>query len=216
MSDATTPERGRRARPLRGVGGLSRAELDAARDRLLPDLLVPGMKVVFCGVNPGLTTAVRGHHFAGPGNRFWPALALAGFTPRVLPPEREGELRGWRLGLTNLVARPSRGIDELTPEEYTEGAELLRAKVRKWEPEWLAMLGVTAYRAAFGVRGARVGPQDAAIGGTRVWLLPNPSGRNAHWTLAALAEEYARLREAAGLPDLSGSESGTTGPPAAR
>lgn len=194
---------GRNARPLRGVGGLSRAELDAARDRLLPDLLAKGMRVVFCGVNPGLTTAVRGHHFAGPGNRFWPALALAGFTPEVLPPERQDELPGLGLGLTNLVARPSRGIDELTPREYTRGAELLRAKVLEWEPEWLAMLGVTAYRAAFGKRGAKVGPQDEAIGGTRVWLLPNPSGRNAHWTLASLGREYGRLREEAGLPDLS-------------
>ncbi|CAL9442314.1 G_U mismatch-specific DNA glycosylase [Nocardiopsis dassonvillei] len=201
MGDAA--KRGQGARPLRGVGGLSRAELDAARDRLLPDLLADGLKVVFCGVNPGLTTAVRGHHFAGPGNRFWPALALAGFTPEVLPPERQGELPGRGLGLTNLVARPTRGIEELTAEEYTEGAARLREKVLAREPEWLAVLGVAAYRAAFGARGAKVGPQDEAIGGTRVWLLPNPSGRNAHWTLASLAGEYARLREAAGLPDLS-------------
>ncbi|MFD6098600.1 G/U mismatch-specific DNA glycosylase [Nocardiopsis flavescens] len=203
MSGDAGRERAGRARPLRGVGGLSRAELDAARDRLLPDVLAEGMRVVFCGVNPGLTTAVRGHHFAGPGNRFWPALARAGFTPEVLPPEREGELPGWGLGLTNLVARPSRGIEELTPQEYVRGARVLAEKMRTWKPEWLGVLGVTAYRAAFGARTARVGPQEEMVGGARVWLLPNPSGRNAHWTPQALAGEYARLREAAGLPDLS-------------
>ncbi|MDE3721682.1 G/U mismatch-specific DNA glycosylase [Nocardiopsis sp. N85] len=203
-------ERGRGGRPLRGVGGLSREELDAARDRLLPDVLADGLRVVFCGVNPGLTTAVRGHHFAGPGNRFWPALARSGFTPEVLPPDRQGELPGLGLGLTNLVARPTRGIEELTAEEYARGVEVLREKALKWEPDWLAILGVTAYRAAFGARGARVGPQEETLGGTRVWLLPNPSGRNAHWTPAMLAEEYSRLRAAAGLPDRSAGTDGAT------
>ncbi|MFE5400414.1 G/U mismatch-specific DNA glycosylase [Streptomyces sp. NPDC056580] len=176
---------------------LTPAELEAARDRLVPDVVADGLRVLFCGINPGLTTAATGHHFARPGNRFWPVLHLSGFTPRRLAPAEQAELLTYGLGITNVVARATARADELTAEEYAEGGRLLTAKVARLRPRWLAVVGVTAYRAAFQERGARVGPQERAVGGSRVWVLPNPSGLNAHWTAATMAEEFARLREAA-------------------
>ncbi|MFE1431440.1 G/U mismatch-specific DNA glycosylase [Streptomyces griseoaurantiacus] len=173
------------------------AELEAARDRLVPDVVADGLAVLFCGINPGLMTAATGHHFARPGNRFWPALHLSGFTPRRLHPCEQRELLSYGLGITNVVARASARADELSAEEYREGGRLLGAKVARLRPRWLAVLGVTAYRTAFDDRKARVGPQARTIGDTRVWVLPNPSGLNAHWTPATLAEEFGRLREAA-------------------
>ncbi|MGZ8742267.1 MAG: G/U mismatch-specific DNA glycosylase [Nocardioides sp.] len=175
-------------------------ELEAARDNVLPDLLADGLRVVFCGINPGLWSAATGHHFARPGNRFWPALHASGFTPRLLSPGEQGLLRSLGLGLTNVVARASARADELSPEELVAGGEALRAKVDRHRPDWLAVLGVTAYRSAFGDRHAKVGPQEDTLGATRVWVLPNPSGLNAHWTPAALAGELVQLREQAGLP----------------
>ncbi|MFH9127856.1 G/U mismatch-specific DNA glycosylase [Streptomyces griseoaurantiacus] len=173
------------------------AELEAARDRLVPDVVADGLAVLFCGINPGLMTAATGHHFARPGNRFWPALHLSGFTPRRLHPCEQRELLSYGLGITNVVARASARADELSAEEYREGGRLLSAKVARLRPRWLAVLGVTAYRTAFDDRKARVGPQTRTIGDTRVWVLPNPSGLNAHWTPATLAEEFGRLRGAA-------------------
>ncbi|MFE7645927.1 G/U mismatch-specific DNA glycosylase [Streptomyces phaeoluteigriseus] len=175
----------------------TQAELEAARDRLVPDVVAGGLRVLFCGINPGLMTAATGHHFARPGNRFWPVLHLSGFTPRLLKPEEQGELLSYGLGITNVVARASARADELTAEEYREGGRLLREKVVRLRPRRLAVVGVTAYRVAFDERTARVGPQERLIGDTRVWVLPNPSGLNAHWTAAAMAEEFARLRVAA-------------------
>ncbi|MFI9289224.1 G/U mismatch-specific DNA glycosylase [Streptomyces werraensis] len=172
-------------------------ELEAARDRLVPDVVADGLRVLFCGINPGLMTAATGHHFARPGNRFWPALHRSGFTPRLLPPSEQRELLSYGLGITNVVARATARADELTAEEYREGGRELAVKVARLRPRWLAVLGVTAYRAAFDDRNAKVGPQVRTIGESRVWVLPNPSGLNAHWTLATLAEEFARLREAA-------------------
>ncbi|MET9150151.1 G/U mismatch-specific DNA glycosylase [Streptomyces griseoflavus] len=172
-------------------------ELQAARDRLVPDVAADGLRVLFCGINPGLMTAATGHHFARPGNRFWPALHRSGFTPELLPPSQQEKLLSYGLGITNVVARATARADELSAEEYREGGRLLAAKVARLRPGWLAVLGVTAYRAAFDDRKARVGPQARTIGGTRVWVLPNPSGLNAHWTPATLAEEFGRLREAA-------------------
>ncbi len=142
-------------------------------------------------------TAATGHHFARPGNRFWPVLHLSGFTPRLLKPSEQGELLSHGLGITNVVARATARADELTNEEYAEGGRLLTAKVELLRPRWLAVVGITAYRAAFSDRKAEVGPQVRAIGETRVWVLPNPSGLNAHWTAATMAEEFARLRVAA-------------------
>ncbi|MET7452838.1 G/U mismatch-specific DNA glycosylase [Streptomyces sp. NPDC005574] len=173
------------------------AELEAARDRLVPDVVADGLRVLFCGINPGLMTAATGHHFARPGNRFWPVLHLSGFTPRLLKPSEQRELTSYGLGITNVVARATARADELSAEEYREGGRLLALKVARLRPRWLAVVGVTAYRAAFDDRTARVGPQERTIGDTRVWVLPNPSGLNAHWTAQTMAEEFALLRVAA-------------------
>ncbi|WP_328686578.1 G/U mismatch-specific DNA glycosylase [Streptomyces sp. NBC_01261] len=175
----------------------TQAELEAARDRLVPDVVADGLAVLFCGINPGLMTAATGHHFARPGNRFWPVLHLSGFTPRLMKPEEQGELLSYGLGITNVVARATARADELSPEEYREGGQLLATKLTGWKPRWLAVLGVTAYRAAFDDKKAQVGPQERTFGDTRVWVLPNPSGLNAHWTAATMAEEFGRLRVAA-------------------
>ncbi|ARP69059.1 double-stranded uracil-DNA glycosylase [Streptomyces pluripotens] len=175
---------------------LTKADLEAARDRLVPDVVTDGLRVLFCGINPGLMTAATGHHFARPGNRFWPVLHLSGFTPRQLAPAEQQELLSYGLGITNVVARATARADELTAEEYIAGGRRLTAKVRRLQPGWLAVVGVTAYRAAFGARTAQVGPQEGGIGNTRIWVLPNPSGLNAHWTAATMAAEFARLRTA--------------------
>ncbi|MER6995993.1 G/U mismatch-specific DNA glycosylase [Streptomyces sp. NPDC000410] len=181
------------------------AELEAARDRLVPDVIADGLSVLFCGINPGLMTAATGHHFARPGNRFWPVLHLSGFTPRRLMPSEQDELLTYGLGITNVAARATARADELSDEEFREGGRILTEKVERLRPRWLAVAGVTAYRTAFGDRKARIGPQERTIGETRIWALPNPSGLNAHWTAQTMAEEYARLRAAAtaDIPALS-------------
>jgi TDG/mug DNA glycosylase family protein len=161
----------------------------------LPDVISDGLRVLFCGINPGLMSAETGHHFARPGNRFWPALHLSGFTPRQLRPAEQSELLTYRLGITNVVDRPSARADELTRAEYVAGGENLVKKVLRVQPEWLAVVGVTAYRDAFGERTAKIGRQDRLIGSTRVWILPNPSGLNAHYTLPKLAAAFAELEQ---------------------
>jgi len=163
----------------------------------VPDVVADGLRVLFCGINPGLMTAASGHHFARPGNRFWPVLHLSGFTPRLLKPAEQRELLTYGLGITNVVARATARADELSAEEYREGGRLLADKVGRLEPRWLAVVGVTAYRAAFDDRKAVVGPQERRIGDTRVWVLPNPSGLNAHYQLPELTAAYAALRAAA-------------------
>lgn len=150
--------------------------------------------MLFCGINPGLYSAATGHHFARPGNRFWPVLALSGFTDRRLAPSEQGLLPGYGLGITNLVARASAKAAELSGAELREGGERLRALVELHRPRVLAVAGVSAYRTAFGRPKAQIGPQPETIGDTALWALPNPSGLNAHWTLPTMAEEYARLR----------------------
>ncbi|MFH8371274.1 G/U mismatch-specific DNA glycosylase [Streptomyces sp. NPDC018031] len=172
-------------------------DLEAARDRVVPDVVADGLHVLFCGINPGLMTAATGHHFARPGNRFWPVLHASGFTPRLFAPAEQEELLHHGLGITNVVARASARADELSAEEYREGGRLLVEKVLRLRPRWLAVAGVTAYRIAFADKRAAIGPQQRTIGGTRIWALPNPSGLNAHWTLPRMAEEYGRLRAAA-------------------
>jgi len=172
----------------------AQADLDAARDRAIPDVIAPGLRVLFAGINPGLYSAATGYHFARPGNRFWPALHRSGFTGRVLRPDEQEQLLGLGLGITNVVARATARAGELRPEEFVEGAHILNEKVVRLRPRWLAVLGVTAYRAAFGHRDAAVGPQDGAIGETRVWVLPNPSGLNALWTTPKLTEAFRELR----------------------
>ncbi|NKE57164.1 G/U mismatch-specific DNA glycosylase [Lentzea sp. PSKA42] len=162
--------------------------------RVIPDVIKPGLDVLFCGINPGLVSEATGHHFARPGNRFWPALHLSGFTPRLFAPAEQRELLELGLGITNVVARPSAKADELTIDELRAGGAALAEKVERYSPKVLAVLGVTVYRAAFGRKKAQVGPQQDTVGGARVWLLPNPSGLNAHWQLPALAEEFGRLK----------------------
>jgi TDG/mug DNA glycosylase family protein len=173
------------------------ADLRAARGATIPDVAAPGLRVLFAGINPGLYSAATGHHFARPGNRFWPALHAAGFTPRVFRPSEQRELLPLGLGITNVVARATASAAELSPAEIREGGQALVAKVACLAPRWLAVVGVTVYRAAFDRPGAKVGPQADGLGDTRLWVLPNTSGLNAHWTPATLAAEFARLRETA-------------------
>ena len=161
---------------------------------MIPDVIAPGLRVLFAGINPGLYSAATGYHFARPGNRFWPALHRSGFTERVLRPDEQERLLGLGLGITNIVARATARADELRPEEFLAGARILNAKIARFQPRWLAVVGVTAYRAAFGRRDAAVGPQGEAIGETRVWVLPNPSGLNALWTTPKLIEAFRELR----------------------
>jgi TDG/mug DNA glycosylase family protein len=182
------------ARAVTGRQRPSQADLDAARDRTIPDVIATGLRVVFAGINPGLYSAATGCHFARPGNRFWPALHRSGFTERVLRPDEQEQLLGLGLGITNIVARATARADELRPQEFAAGARILTEKVIRLQPRWLAVVGVTAYRAAFGRRHATVGPQGEAIGGTRVWVLPNPSGLNALWTTPKLIEAFRDLR----------------------
>ena len=174
----------------------TRADLDAARHKTIEDVIAPDLRVLFCGINPGLYSGATGHHFARPGNRFWPALHRSGFTPRQLSPFEERALLERGLGITNIVARTTAAASELTAEELQAGGRALRTKVVRSRPAFLAVLGVTAYRAAFTDKGAAVGPQPDTIGSTRIWLLPNPSGLNAHYQLPALAAEFRRLKRA--------------------
>ncbi|MFC4044002.1 G/U mismatch-specific DNA glycosylase [Dactylosporangium siamense] len=190
----------------------SRADLAAAADKLLEDVIAPGLDVLLCGINPGLWSAATGHHFARPGNRFWPALHRSGFTPRQLRPDEQGLLIGYGLGITNLAARATARADELTRDELTAGGVILRAKVERFAPAWLAVLGVTAFRTAFGTQRVQVGPQEQEFGGARLWILPNPSGLNAHFTLDRLAEEFAALRQATDHPRIRGATADAADP----
>nr|WP_229807076.1 G/U mismatch-specific DNA glycosylase [Actinoplanes lobatus] len=168
----------------------------AAAGRTVPDVAGPDLLVLFSGINPSLYSAATGHHFARPGNRFWPALHGAGFTDRLLTPSEQHLLPALGLGITNVVARATARADELSPEEYAEGGARLTERVAHLRPQCLAVLGVTAYRAAFGRPKARFGPQGEALAGVPVWVLPNPSGLNAHFQLPALISEFAALRAA--------------------
>jgi TDG/mug DNA glycosylase family protein len=188
------------------------ADLEAARDATIPDVLAGGLRVVFAGINPGLYSAATGHHFARPGNRFWPALHRSGFTPRQFRPDEQDQLRALGLGITNGAPRATARAAELTPAELREGALALQEKMARLRPQWLAVLGVTVYRTAFGHPDAVVGPQAAGIGPTRLWVLPNPSGLNAHWTPTALAGEFARLRAQVISPSGPGGPDGAWAP----
>jgi TDG/mug DNA glycosylase family protein len=173
------------------------AEMSAAHGSTVPDVIAPGLRVLFSGINPGLWTAVVGWHFARPGNRFWPALHASGFTPRLFGPEEQERLPDLGLGITNVAARATARADELTTQELREGGRILAAKAAKYRPRWVAIVGITAYRTAFDRPRAVVGPQEETLADSRLWVLPNPSGLNAHWTAATLAEEFAKLRMAA-------------------
>ena len=160
----------------------------------VPDVVAADLDVLFCGINPSLTSAAVGHHFARPGNRFWPAIHLAGLTPRLLRPDEDRELLVHGLGVTNVVSRPTRTAAELDREELRAGGAALAALVERWRPRVLAVLGVTAYRVAFDRPGAALGRQAERVGGTATWVVPNPSGLNAHYQLPDLARIYGDLR----------------------
>jgi double-stranded uracil-DNA glycosylase len=176
--------------------GPTKAELAAAYGRTIPDLAGPGMRLLLVGINPSLWSGWAGLHFGRPSNRLWPTLAGAGLTPRRLRPEETGELLAAGIGITNLVARATARADELTPDEIRAGRPRLLRTVRKWRPAWVAVLGVTAYRTAFAAPKAKVGEQGENIGDARLWVLPNPSGLNAHYQQPDLTAAYTQLRKA--------------------
>jgi double-stranded uracil-DNA glycosylase len=183
----------------------SQEELRAAAGKSVPDVIAEGLRVLFCGINPGLYTAAVGHHFARPGNRFWPALQAAGFTDRLLSPFEERELLKNGYGITNVVARATATAAELSREEYIRGGQLLETRVRRYHPKFLAVLGVGAYRTAFDRPKATLGLQPELLGRTSVWVLPNPSGLNAHYQPKDLARLFTELRLAV---ELSGNRPG--------
>lgn len=172
----------------------TREQIQAAFGKKMTDVIGPGLKVLFCGINPSLYSAAVGHHFARPGNRFWPTLYAAGFTDRLFSAFEDSQLVERGYGITNVVERATASAAELSPEEYVEGGQRLEAKVRRYNPKVVAVLGVGAYRAAFGKKDALVGRQDERLGGALVWVLPNPSGLNAHYRLDDLARVYKELR----------------------
>ena len=169
------------------------AEVAAAAGGTIPDLIGPDLRVLFAGINPSRYSAATGLHFARPGNRFWPVLHASGFTDRLLHPSEQFVLPAAGLGITNVVARATARADELSRAELVEGGAKLAALAGQWRPRYVAVLGVTAYRAAFARPRATIGPQPERLGGVPVWVLPNPSGLNAHFQLTQLAEHFASL-----------------------
>lgn len=176
----------------------TKEELAAAVGKTVPDVIAPNLKVLFCGINPSVYTAVVKHNFARPGNRFWPTLSAAGFTPRQFLPEEQQELLSLGFGITNVVDRATVAAADLSKEELRQGGEQLVQKVHQYKPQVLALLGISVYQAAFGEKGSGVGLQELMIGGTQVWVLPNPSGLNFHFPLKRLVEVYRELREYVG------------------
>ncbi len=168
----------------------------AAKDKTVRDVIAAGLHVLFCGINPGLYSGATGHHFARPGNRFWPTLYQSGFTPRLLTPAEERELLSLGYGITNLVPRATATADELAPEELLAGRKRLESKVKRYQPRVVAVLGIGAYKTAFQERIAILGLQTKLLANTAVWVLPNPSGLNAHYQLADLVQHFWMLREA--------------------
>jgi double-stranded uracil-DNA glycosylase len=185
----------------RGLGQRNpdRAALEAARGGRVPDVITRDLDVLFCGINPSLYSAAVRHHFARPGNRFWPAIHGAGFTRELLVPAREGELLHAGIGITNVVPVATASADELSREEYRQGVEALRRKLARYRPRTIAFLGLGAYRLASGRPGATIGLQPEPFAGVVAWALPNPSGLNAHYQLPALIECYAALARAVGI-----------------
>ena len=173
----------------------TRKDLQRAADGAVRDLIAPGLQVLFCGINPGLYSAATGHHFARPGNRFWPAVHAAGFTPRLLAPHEERELLPLGYGITNIVERATANAGELTNDELVAGARRLTSRVKRYRPRVLAVLGAGAYRTAFCEPRAELGLQTLAVGTTAVWLLPSPSGLNAHYRPADFARLFREVRE---------------------
>lgn len=184
----------------------TKGDLLASYGRRLPDIIAPNLRVLFCGINPGLYSAAVGHHFARPGNRFWAALHAAGFTDRTFVPSEDGRLLTLGYGLTNIVARATAQASELTAAELVRGRRRLERKVRRYAPRWVAILGISAYRVAFDRPGAALGPQPERLGRSRLWVLPNPSGLNASHRPVDLARAFRMLRRAAARPPNRGAE----------
>lgn len=176
----------------------TRAQILASAGKGVDDVIAPGLSVLFCGINPGLYTAAIGHHFGRPGNRFWPALHAGGFTPALFSPYDERRLLDLGYGITNLVNRATATADELTREELVRGGAAVAEKVARFGPSWLAVVGIGAYRDAFERPKAKLGLQAERMGETRVWVLPNPSGLNAHYGAAELGRLFGELRGAVG------------------
>jgi TDG/mug DNA glycosylase family protein len=180
-----------------GWYSVSRMKVTKARCKKLKDVIAPDLTVLFCGINPGLYSAAAGHNFARPGNRFWPALYGAGFTPRLFVPSEERDLLSLGYGITNFVSRATVSADELTKEELIRGGTMLVRKIHRYRPKYLAVVGLTAYRIAFAAPKAKLGLQDRTIGGTRLWILPNTSGLNAHHQLPDLIGLFRKLHACA-------------------
>jgi len=172
----------------------TKAEILASAGKTVPDVIAPGLSVLFCGINPGLYSGATGYHFARPGNRFWPALYAAGFTDRLLSPFEEYELLKKGYGVTNIVERATAAAAELSDEELVKGGERLVKKLKRYRPKCLALLGISAYRAAFKLPKAHLGRQSELVGETIIWVLPNPSGLNAHYQPKDLARLFRELR----------------------
>lgn len=164
----------------------------------MPDVIAENLDVLFVGINPGLWSGAVGHHFAHPSSRFWKALHESGFTPVLLSPFDEAELLGLGLGLTNLVDAATALARDLTPEQLRQGASRLRRKAVRYRPAWVALLGVGVYRTAFERPRAQVGPQPDRVASAYAWVLPGPSGNNAHYPIAAEIAEFRRFRQAIG------------------
>ena len=173
----------------------TRQQLVEAAGKKVPDVIAPNLKVLFCGINPGLYTAAVGHHFARPGNRFWPALFKSGFTDRLVSPFEERELLARGIGISNVVPHATATAAALTSEDYIAGGRALAAKVRRYSPRVVAILGVGAYRNAFAKPKAQIGEQPERIHDARVWVLPNPSGLNANYQLNDFGRLFRELRE---------------------
>lgn len=174
----------------------TKADLADARNRTIEDVIAPDLDVLFVGINPGLWTGATGFHFARPGNRFWRAIYEAGLTPTLLSPDQQRELLGHGLGVVNLVNRTTARADELTADELRAGGQALVAKIERFRPRRVAFLGVSTYRVAFGEPDVSVGRLEKRIGQSEIWVLPNPSGLNAHYQLPDLARAYAALAQA--------------------
>jgi TDG/mug DNA glycosylase family protein len=176
----------------------TRDELLAARDRAIPDVVAADLRILFCGINPGLWSGATGRHFANPGNRFWKTLHAAGLTDRILAPSETAQLLTFGLGITNLVNRSTATAAELTEDELRAGAVRLEALARELRPRIVAVVGVSAYRTAFDRPKASVGRQPDPLADSVLWVLPNPSGLNAHYQLPELAAAFRPLAEALG------------------
>jgi len=169
-------------------------EVQAAYGKVVPDIIAEGLSVLFCGINASIYSAAVGHHFARPGNRFWKTLHGAGFSDRLLHPSEDHLLLSYGCGLTNLVDRATARADEVSPEEFRAGRHQLAAKIQRYRPHCLAVLGISAYRVAFERKKAKIGPQSDSFQGAKVWVLPNPSGLNAHYQLPDLQRLYREAR----------------------